>query len=521
MASKKPLVIGGVIAAALLAVSQLKPAPKPVVVTPKVIKRDLKEHVETVALEVDANGYVLGAGIVVQADWTPDDAKAHCQSKNSYILWKSDSGSRKPDRGWKWDGTKAVPPQPYKTWTLDNKNEWVPDVAMPADADTVRYYYVAPDVAKGETKGSWNSDPQKMSPPETGPPLVPPTYPQAQKAASRQRFLLECSIDAPWNIAYCTTTYEQVTVAGGGAASGGGGGAGGLVDHTGGAALTASIGTITDTIGAGGAGIVVATFAQGGQGSDTTSGSITAVGGGGGGAGNTSPPSHDGSDGGSGGGSGASGTTAYVGGSATQGTSAGGTGYGFGGGTNNPLRGTPFPSPGGGGAGAVGAVAAGSTTAGNGGAGRGGYWNSSGGSSTTLAGGGAGASFIATGSAGTGGVGGGGNGNEAGNGSNGSVNTGSGGGSCATGSTTGSGGSGVIHRKAAAGALTVTISGGTLYAGVDSGTNDVWITTASGSWQITAIGSGVNHSPDFFQLIGQVYFQQYDAWDKKPQWILA
>ena len=46
-----------------------------------------------------------------------------------------------PGPGYKWDHAHQVfvKPQPYASWTLDANMDWVPPVALPADADTVSY----------------------------------------------------------------------------------------------------------------------------------------------------------------------------------------------------------------------------------------------------------------------------------------------------------------------------------------------------------------------------------------------
>ena len=46
-----------------------------------------------------------------------------------------------PCLGYKWDHAHQVfvTPQPYASWTLDANMDWVPPVALPADADTVSY----------------------------------------------------------------------------------------------------------------------------------------------------------------------------------------------------------------------------------------------------------------------------------------------------------------------------------------------------------------------------------------------
>ena len=46
-----------------------------------------------------------------------------------------------PGVGFKWDHANQVfvGVQPYPSWTLDANMDWVPPVALPADADTVSY----------------------------------------------------------------------------------------------------------------------------------------------------------------------------------------------------------------------------------------------------------------------------------------------------------------------------------------------------------------------------------------------
>ena len=46
-----------------------------------------------------------------------------------------------PGIGYKWDHPHQVfvTPQPYASWNLDANMDWVPPVALPADADTVSY----------------------------------------------------------------------------------------------------------------------------------------------------------------------------------------------------------------------------------------------------------------------------------------------------------------------------------------------------------------------------------------------
>ena len=212
---------------------------------------------------------------------------------------------------------------------------------------------------------------------------------------------------------------------GGGYISGGGGGAGGFI-YDASFAVTPQVYPIT--VGAGGAGALKDSNAQGSDGNNSVFSSNTATAGGGGGHKDTS--SGAGRDGGSGGG-GAS-TVSGVGGTGSQGNNGGA-------GTAN--LGNSSSSGGGGGAGAVGADGA-SGAGGNGGAGTASTIYD--GSSITYAGGGGGGVYTGTG--GTGGAGGGGDGSDsAGTPTSGTANTGGGGG--ADGGNiygAGSGGSGIV-----------------------------------------------------------------------------
>jgi hypothetical protein len=249
-------------------------------------------------------------------------------------------------------------------------------------------------------------------------------------------------------------SFSYLSIAGGGSgaggAAGGGGGAGGYITGTSGIAT----GTLTVTVGAGGA----ATTTTGNNGSNSSlTGTTTAVGGGAGGYG-----AANGASGGSGGGGGAgySGTITF-GGAATS-----GQGY-AGGGT--PQGTTYYQSGGGGGAGAVGADAS-TTIMGSGGNG---LASSITGTSVTRAGGGGGGGIYGTN--GAGGAGGGGAG--ANPGGSGTANTGSGGGGANNGgNTSGAGGSGVviisspIAATSTTGSPSVTSSGGnTIYTFNSSG----------------------------------------------------
>jgi len=219
-------------------------------------------------------------------------------------------------------------------------------------------------------------------------------------------------------------TCDVMVVAGGGAGgTGGGGGAGGLVYTT----VLVTVQSYPVTVGNGGTGVQ---YVQGGNGSNSSFGGITAIGGGGGGKADA-----NGSAGGSGGGGG-------------QNTQIGGVFYGgFGtSGQGNSGGTTPglgnSPSGGGGGAGTVGGNGSGSGP-GNGGVGS--AYNISG-ASTYYAGGGGGGSYNL--GAGAGGQGGGGTGSSTGTGGAGTPNTGGGGGGAGTGGSGsgigGNGGSGIV-----------------------------------------------------------------------------
>lgn len=242
---------------------------------------------------------------------------------------------------------------------------------------------------------------------------------------------------------------------GGGVSAGGGGGAGGAVAGT----SIFATGTLTVTIGGGGA--AGGNNAYGVSGTNSTvTGLTTAVGGGGGGAGGVG---YFGLGGGSGGGGGADGTNVVTGGAGTG-------GQGNGGGSTS----TNYAGGGGGGGGAVGATAIG-TTAGNGGAG---VASTITGSSVTYAGGGAGGQIYSA-TAATGGSGGGGaGGTSAANAVAGTANLGGGGGAGgASGRVAAAGGSGVviisspIAAISTTGSPTITTStGNTIYTFNSSGT---------------------------------------------------
>jgi len=235
------------------------------------------------------------------------------------------------------------------------------------------------------------------------------------------------------------TSIEVLVVAGGGASGnasnvGAGGGAGGLVYQ----AARTPASSFTVTVGAGGS--------VGSSGVNSVLDTITANGGGRGGSEN-----YVGATGGSGGGS--TWAASYnTPGSANQGNSGGGTGYGFAGGSglqNAGPTGNLYPSGGGGGAGAAGQSGSSAAASGRGGNGGVGLAYSITGSSTYYAGGGGGGSWTDSTTYSTGGLGGGGRGgaNIAGGDTPaaGTTNTGGGGGGNGSSSTSGTaGGSGVV-----------------------------------------------------------------------------
>ena len=244
------------------------------------------------------------------------------------------------------------------------------------------------------------------------------------------------------------TSVDVLVVAGGGAGGAqsgqatGGGGAGGLIYRPG--FTVTPGGTVTVTVGCGGAG--AAPVSTGNTGQDSVFGTLTAKGGGGG----RSAPAAPG-NGGSGGGS-AENTCATAAGQATQPTQPGDSGtYGFGN-PGGPFSGQGYVSGGGGGAGAAGGAGGGPVGCagvGNGGVGRA-YTIADGTTPVFYAGGGAsGAASTLSVSSGSGGQGGGGNG---GGGTpvrvaqSGQANTGGGGGGGFAGSpgNSGSGGKGIV-----------------------------------------------------------------------------
>lgn len=231
------------------------------------------------------------------------------------------------------------------------------------------------------------------------------------------------SFTASGTLTVTTAGFADVLVVGAGASGGanwgGGGGAGGHLYVTD-AYLPA--GTLTVTVGAGGAASSLSLIAN--NGNPSRLGSLYSPGGGFGAG--TGTASHTGGNGASGGGGY---RPAGVGGA---GTSA----IGYNGGTSNQVS----ASGGGGGAGAVGGNTSSSNVAGNGGAG---LANSITGSSVTRAGGGGGGGITA----GSGGSGGGGAGGNV-TGTAGTANTGGGGGGGD--SASGAGGSGIVIVRVAA-----------------------------------------------------------------------
>lgn len=227
---------------------------------------------------------------------------------------------------------------------------------------------------------------------------------------------------------------EYLVVAGGGGGSGdlgAGGGGGGLLS---GFLNTISGSAITVTVGAGGTAGAATRPSDGGNGSNSVFGSVTASGGGGGSGYGT--PQRAGVPGGSGGGGGSTdGSVFAVGGVAISGQgNAGG---------NGSVGSTGYASGGGGGAGTVGLNTFKPTSGGIAGNGGAGIASDISGTRTTYAGGGGGGAN--TGTAGTGGAGGGGNGGLNALGTAGAANTGGGGGGTGTNQAGGrAGGSGIV-----------------------------------------------------------------------------
>ena len=254
-----------------------------------------------------------------------------------------------------------------------------------------------------------------------------------------------------------------------GSSGGGGGGAGGFLTGTTALALGT---TYTFVVGAGGPAPSGSPY-YGGNGSDSTGFSLTAIGGGGGGG--SSGGSIAARSGGSGGGSSNDGGSGPAGGSGTSGQGNAGGSF------SGTYAGPNYPSAGGGGAGAAGGNVT-STTAG--GAGGAGTASSITGSSITYAGGGGGSTYNG-GTPGAGGAGGGGAGNNGtGNATAGTVNSGGGGGGAdKTGATTylpGAGGSGVVILSVPTANYTGTTTGSPTVT--TSGSNTILKFTASGSY---------------------------------------
>jgi hypothetical protein len=239
------------------------------------------------------------------------------------------------------------------------------------------------------------------------------------------------------------TTVDVLIVAGGAAGGGdhgGGGGAGGLV-YIPNSPVTPG-GTVTVTVGCGGA---IVSGNRGANGQDSVFGTLTAKGGGGGGGGNVS---YNGEPGGSGGGGSGHGTNASpstnVGGQGIQPTQPGNSGaYGFGNAGGNGVRTAPGSLFGGGGGGAAAAGSIGTPgQCGAGGNGKG-YSIADGTTGVYYSGGGAGGHYNNSWTPRPGGQGGGGNshGPSPTTAQDGQANKGGGGGG---GSTAGAGGKGIV-----------------------------------------------------------------------------
>jgi hypothetical protein len=256
------------------------------------------------------------------------------------------------------------------------------------------------------------------------------------------------------------TTVDVLIVAGGGGGSshhGGGGGAGGLIFRP--AFTVTPGGTVSVTVGDGGAGgFRPSPLLQGNRGQDSVFGTLTAKGGGGGTTDNylqTSPGNPtELQSGGSGGGTGYQNQS--QGGPATQPTQPGDSGtYGFGnaGGYGSGYNGASASGGGGGGAGTVGQNAGLPSTSGVGGNGKS-YTIADGTTPVFYAGGGGGGTGgVSPANGGPGGQGGGGAGGASGtnNGQPGQTNKGGGGGggttSACTGTSGGTGGKGIVIVK--------------------------------------------------------------------------
>jgi hypothetical protein len=305
-----------------------------------------------------------------------------------------------------------------------------------------------------------------------------------------------------------TASYLVVAGGGGGGGAGGGGG-GGYQTNTTSLSLATSY---TVTVGAGGAGAAVGANTFGGNGSNSSFGSLTAsVGGGGGGAYSNTGGTCAGLSGGSGGGGGNS-----AGGGGSLAGGAGTSGQGNAGGTGSSAT-APYASGGGGGAGAVGGNAT-SSVSGNGGAG---LSTSITGSTLYFSGGGGGGAQGAGSTAGNGGTGGGGGGangyggtavgtgggssvNSGGNGTytaaggvggSGGANSGGGGGGMSiSAATSGAGGSGIViisytGSQQFGGGIVTSVGGNTIHTFLTSGTLSP-LSSLSASYLIVAGGGG-------------------------------
>jgi hypothetical protein len=287
-----------------------------------------------------------------------------------------------------------------------------------------------------------------------------------------------------WTGGAASVTASYLQVAGGGGScndsgGGAGGGAGGMLTGTTSLSLTT---TYTVTVGAGGSGAQEPAT----NGSNSQFGTLTASVGGGGAPTFTSSPTGVGTAGGSGsGGINSNGATAgAAGGAGTSGQGRNGGASWTGSNTNDPNN----SAGGGGGAGGVG----GNGGSGTGGAGGVGLASSITGTSTYYAGGGGGGTRSA-GSAGAGGNGGGGTGSNTVAGASGTANTGGGaGGSRAT--PGGNGGSGVViisylSPQKFGGGIVTTSGSNTIHTFQTSGTLSP-LSTLSASYLIVAGGGG-------------------------------
>jgi hypothetical protein len=290
---------------------------------------------------------------------------------------------------------------------------------------------------------------------------------------------------------------EYLVVAGGGSGGGdrgGGGGAGGLLaGHVG---ITPGT-SYSVTVGAGATYPTPGSYVQGGNGSNSVFGIITAIGGGGGstGAGDGNAGTN-GSAGGSGGGS-----TGNA--SGLRGGGAGISGQGFAGGNS---LGTSIPGHGGGGAGGPGLNGMDINFGTNGGVG---LASDISGTRTVYAGGGGGGSTVASNTSGKGGAGGGGNGGEGGSGTlllKGAVNSGGGGGGSSNQVSPldgGSGGSGIVIIRYPG--TTQFFTGGTL-----SYANGYIIHTFYANGTLAPIAGTLYANPDY-QIARSLRFNSADT----------